>query len=57
MGEEVSSYWISLSKLEGTVNWEKKHCIALYVERALEEAMILSWLRLCDADDDDDDDM
>ena len=40
--EDVSSYWITLRKLEDIVNWKRKHYIALPGELALEEAVDLS---------------
>jgi hypothetical protein len=40
--KDVSSYWITLKKREGTENLERKNCIAVYGEFALEEAMDLS---------------
>ena len=34
--EDVSSYWLTLRKLEDAGNWKRKHKIALYEELALE---------------------
>ena len=34
--EDVSSYWMTLRKREGTVHWKKKHWIAVCAEQALE---------------------
>ena len=35
--KDVSSYWITLRKRENTVNWKRKHYIALCGELVLEE--------------------
>ena len=40
--EELNSYWKTLRKGEDTVNWNRKHYIALCGEPALVEAMDLT---------------
>jgi hypothetical protein len=40
--EDVSGYWITLSKREAIVNCERKHEIAFFEELAVEEAIDLS---------------
>jgi hypothetical protein len=40
-GEDESSYWMTLRKQEDTVNWKRKHYIALCGKLALEEPVDL----------------
>jgi hypothetical protein len=44
--KDISSYWMTLTKREGTVNGKRRHQLALCGEFALEEAMDLSLDRL-----------
>jgi hypothetical protein len=37
--EDVSSYWMTLKKWEGTGNWRRKHWIALFWELTLERVI------------------
>jgi hypothetical protein len=39
---DVTSYWITLRKWPGAVNWNRKHQIALCGETSFEEAVELS---------------
>jgi hypothetical protein len=42
VGEDVSSYWMTLRKTEVTGNWKRKLQIALFEELTFEEFMVLS---------------
>ena len=44
--EDVSSYWMTLTKQMDTGNWNRKRYIALCGELALEEAVNMSYDRL-----------
>jgi len=45
--EHVNIYWVTLTKIEGNRIWYWKHWTALFEGMILEEALYLSWDKLC----------